>query len=202
MNRITDRTTNRRTATLPSAYFEAKYQALIDPWSFRTSDYERSKYAATIGALSQQRYGRALEIGCSIGVLTGLLAARCDEIIGIDASATAIAAARQSSPANVTFVTGSVPRDFPLATFDLIVLSEVLYYFAPNDLGRIASLCQEALRPDGEIILCHWLGETDYPLSGEQASELFARETASRLPRRTIVHDEVYRLERFARPAA
>lgn len=189
---------SRKTETIPPEYFEDKYQGDIDPWRFRSSDYEREKYQATINALSRPRYARALEVGCSIGVLTGLLAPRCEAVIAIDASATAIAAAQENAPGNVTLEVGTLPQDFPSGPFDLIVLSEVLYYFVETDLQRVAALCLDALAPGGEIILCHWLGETNYPLTGTAASDLFAKAIAVRLPTRVPVRDEVYRLERFA----
>lgn len=188
----------RKTDTIPAAYFEHKYQTDIDPWKFRTSDYERDKYAATIGALSKPLYFRGLEIGCSIGVLTRQLADRCGELVAIDASETAITAAKASGLPNVSFDVRSLPDEFPEGRFDLIVLSEVLYYFSRNDLRRVAQSCVEALSPGGEIVLCHWLGETDYPLSGTDASEVFADTVVSRLSVRSIVRDDVYRLERFS----
>lgn len=187
----------RKTDTLPPAYFEDKYKSDIDPWRFRTSAYEREKYAATIGALSSPSYQRALEVGCSIGVLTGLLAERCGSLLAIDASQTAITAARLTAPPNVSLEARHLPGEFPAGPFELIVLSEVLYYFVRADLRRVADLCLEHLTPDGEILLCHWLGETDYPLSGVEASELFAAAVVNRMPGRSIVHDDVYRLERF-----
>ena len=190
---------SRRTTTLPPDYFEDKYRGQIDPWDFRTSAYEQQKYAATIAALGRPRYHKALEIGCSIGVLTGHLAQRCDEMLAIDASATAIAAARNNGIANAVFISGCVPQDFPTGRFDLIVVSEILYYFAGPDLTRVAARCADALTSSGEIIACHWLGETDYPLTGEQASEHFARQISGHLPVRAIVHDDIFRLERFAR---
>ncbi|MGP9810568.1 class I SAM-dependent DNA methyltransferase [Rhodopseudomonas sp. NSM] len=189
---------SRKTTTIPPDYFEQKYRADIDPWRFRSSDYEREKYRATIEALARPRYGRGLEVGCSIGVLTGLLAQRCDTLLAIDASSTAIAAARETQPPNVTLAVATLPQDFPPGEFDLIVLSEVLYYFDRDDLHRVAELCANALRPDGEVILCHWLGETDYPLTGTAASDQFAGAVAVRLPVRAIVRDAAYRLERLS----
>lgn len=189
---------SRKTDTIPAEYFEDKYRADIDPWQFRTSDYERGKYQATIGALGKPRFESVLEIGCSIGVLTALLAERCDAITAIDASATAIASARQASIANATFVVGTLPQDFPAGTYDLIVLSEVLYYFDADDLARVAALCCSALRQGGEMIACHWLGETDYPLTGGEAHDLFADAIAAKLPKRVVLEQEVYRLERFS----
>jgi SAM-dependent methyltransferase len=189
---------SRKTETIPPQYFEDKYQSNIDPWKFRSSAYEREKYQATIAALNRPRYARALEVGCSIGVLTQLLARRCDTLIAIDASATAIAAARETAPGNVSYEVGTLPQDFPPGAFDLIVLSEVLYYFVEADLQRVATLCLDALAPGGDIIACHWLGETNYPLTGQAASDLFAARVAASLPVRASLRDNVYRLERFS----
>lgn len=191
---------NRRNETIPASYFDTVYQADSDPWKFRSSAYERAKYAHTLAAMSRPRFARALEVGCSIGVFTADLALRCDHVLAIDASDVALASARQacSAVANVTFETRMVPREFPSGQFDLIVLSEVLYYLQPSDLEAVAVCCLDALPSDGELILCHWLNETDYPLSGAMASDLFAAAVAKRLPVRHVLNDRTYRLERLA----
>jgi SAM-dependent methyltransferase len=188
--------------SLPPSYFEAKYAADIDPWRFRTSPYERDKYQATIAALSRGRYRRGLEVGCAIGVLSSLLAARSDALLALDGSATAIAEAKRQDLPNVVFEIAFLPDEFPDGRFDLIVLSEVLYYFAPVDLARLAEKCLAALDAGGEMILCHWLGETDYPLTGRQASEIFGNAVTKLRPSRQVLHDDVYLLERFCFPRA
>lgn len=184
-------------SSLPPSYFETKYRADIDPWRFRTSPYEREKYKATTDGLSRPRYRRILEVGCAIGVLSALLSQRCDELVAVDGSETAIAeAARQKLP-NVRFEVACLPDQFPVGSFDLIVLSEVLYYFDPADLRRLAEKCLSALDGGGEMILCHWLGETDYPLTGRQANDMFAEAIAKRRPTRVELHEDIYLLERF-----
>jgi SAM-dependent methyltransferase len=188
----------RKNGTLPFEYFEAKYKADIDPWHFKTSEYERDKYRATIGSLTKDRYAAALEVGCSIGVLTKLLSPRCGSLLAVDSSPTAIEAAKSVDVQNVTFRVANLPAQFPKGTFDLIVLSEVLYYFDRPDLERVARSCSDSISQDGEIVLCHWLGETDYPLPGVEASELFARHIKPAMPVRSILHDAIYRLERFS----
>ncbi len=188
----------RKSATVPPEYFEEKYKADIDPWQFRTSCYERAKYRATLGSLTRKGYATALEVGCSIGVLTQQLSRRCVSLLAIDASATAIEEAKAINETNVTFRIANLPAEFPDGKFDLIVLSEVLYYFSAPDLERVAESCAKSISQGGEIIACHWLGETDYPLPGPDASELFARLIRPTLPIRSILHDEVYRLERFS----
>ncbi len=185
----------RHTESMPAEYFEGRYQEDIDPWDFRSSPYEREKYDATLTALSKPIYQRVLEVGCSIGVLTAKLARRSGRLLAIDASQKAIDAAHENAPSNVTFEKRVLPGDFPEGPFDLIVLSEVLYYFSEADLRLVADLCCAALAPGGEMVLCHWLGETDYPLTGRQASDIFAEAAVMRAPSRRILRDDVYRLE-------
>ena len=50
-------------------YFEQLYSRDPDPCRFATSEYERSKYAATLAAVPGQHQS-CFEVGCSIGVLT------------------------------------------------------------------------------------------------------------------------------------
>jgi 2-polyprenyl-3-methyl-5-hydroxy-6-metoxy-1,4-benzoquinol methylase len=188
----------RKGETLPPEYFEEKYKTDIDPWHFKTSEYERGKYEATLGSLTKDKYRAVLEVGCSIGVLTKLLSPRCVSLLAVDSSSTAIEAAKSINDQKVTFRVANLPAEFPKGTYDLIVLSEVLYYFARPDLERVAQSCIDSISQDSEIILCHWLGETDYPLTGVEASDLFANYIKPVLPFRSILHEAIYRLERFS----
>ena len=74
---------------LTADYFDELYAGDPDPWGFETSAYEQAKYAATIDALEGRRYAGALEIGCSIGVLTARLAEHCDALLAVDAAQAA-----------------------------------------------------------------------------------------------------------------
>lgn len=187
-----------RRGSLPPSYFEAKYRADIDPWRFRTSLYEREKYHATLDALIKNKYHQGLEVGCSIGVFTALLAPRCRRLVAIDSSETALAEAKRQKLANVRFERAVLPDEFPTGRYDLIILSEVLYYFVEPDLVYLAKECGRSLEAGGEMILCHWLGETDYPLTGCRASDLFVESLTMQRPARVILHEDVYRLERIS----
>ena len=188
-------------SSLDRAYFESLYAQKADPWDFRTSPYEQRKYVATLDALSRPRYDRALEIGCSIGVLTRLLAVRCNRLLSVDTSARALAQAERDCADldQVTFRLASLPDDFPDGTFDLIMLSEVLYYMSRTDLRRVATQCAKALTADGEILLCHWLGETNYPLTGDEAAEEFISAMAPRVRTLGQWRESEYRLDLLAR---
>jgi hypothetical protein len=72
------------TGSRPAAHFERLYQTDPDPWGFKTSAYEQTKYRHTLSALAGRRFKSGLEFGCSIGILTRLLASRCDTILGRD----------------------------------------------------------------------------------------------------------------------
>ena len=70
--------------TLPPEYFDEVYRANTAPWSFETSPYEQAKYTDTVAALPKASYESAFEVGCSLGVLTQLLATRCQHLLAVD----------------------------------------------------------------------------------------------------------------------
>ena len=69
-------------------------------------------------------------------------------------------------------------RVAPAGPFDLLVLSEVVYDWSTGDIGLMAAFVERAVTPGGDIILVHWTGETDYPLSGDEAAQRFIAATA------------------------
>ena len=166
---------SRADKTLGPAYFDALYAGDSDPWKFASSVYEREKYAHTLAALPQAHYARAFEIGCSIGVLTSRLAPRCERLLAIDAASAPLFEARRRCRdcANVAFAQMFVPREWPQGEFDLILLSEVVYYLDAGDVAKLAERVVAALAPGGTIVLVHWTGESNYPLTGDEAADLF-----------------------------
>lgn len=196
----------RHTTSLPPSYFDERYARDADPWRFATSDYERAKYAATLAALPKPRYARALEVGCSIGVLTRALAERCDALVGIDLAELALSQARErcADLGHVRFALASVPGDWPEGTFDLILLSEVVYYLDAGDVARLVERVRDSLMPGGDVMLVHWTGETHYPLSGDEAAEGFIEGARTFLRVRDQARADAYRLDVLTRegPAA
>jgi len=164
--------------TTSQAFFDSKYQQKTDPWDFATSLYEQQRYAAILSAIGGRRYGHGFEPGCSVGVLTAKLAEICDRVDAMDISPTAVNQARirtQHFP-NVRTTCGALPTLIPSETFDLIVFSEVGYYFTEDDLFKIASLLADKLRTSGVFLAAHWLGESpDHLLSGDLVHEILAR---------------------------
>jgi SAM-dependent methyltransferase len=161
----------RRESTIEPDYFEALYREKGDPWSFESSPYEAAKYARTLEVMPGARVASMLEVGCANGVLTAKLGARCDDLLAVDVSETALAAARArcADQPNIRFEKRQLPQDVPDGCFDLILLSEVIYYLDRADVKRLADYVTSAVRSGGHLLLVHWTGETDYPLSGDDA---------------------------------
>lgn len=194
---------SRQTASLPPSYFEARYRADSDPWRFETSDYERAKYAATLAALPQRRYSSALEIGCSVGVLTTTLAERCDELVAVDVSEAALSSARDRNRhhGHIRFGLCQTPGSWPSGRFDLILLSEVVYYLNAADVARLAGRVRDSLNPGGDAVLVHWTSETDYPLSGDEAAGLFIARVRDFMTVAQQAQTDAYRLDVLTRTA-
>jgi len=188
---------SRADRTLGPAYFDAVYAPGGDRWRFASSAYERDKYAATLAALPKPRYASAFEIGCSIGVLTSALAPRCDALLAVDAAAAPLIEARRrcAELSNVRIERMFVPRQWPNSVFDLILLSEIVYYLCAEDVARLAARGLRSLAFEGDVALVHWTGETNYPLSGDEAAELFIDRMGPsvRVPRRD--RSDAFRLD-------
>jgi SAM-dependent methyltransferase len=164
-----------RHAISPEA-FEERYRENPDPWNYQASAYERGKYQVTIDSLSRARFAIAFEPACSVGELTAMLASRCDRLLATDVSETAVRRARRRCAhlGNVRIECRDLLTE-PWAGlgqeegFDLIVFSEVGYYFDVESLSKLAQRLAGSLHPQGELIAVHWRGHSaDHLLHGDE----------------------------------
>lgn len=152
------------------AAFDAMFAGSEDPWGFETSWYERRKRAVTMAALPRQQLGRVLEVGCSTGVLASELAERATSLLGVDLSAEAVRRARTrlEDRRSVRVELLRAPQQWPPGTFDLVVLSEVGYFWQPEELDAALSRTVASLADDGLLLLCHWRHPVQgWPLDGD-----------------------------------
>ena len=141
-----------------------------DPWGFTDRWYEQRKQAITLASLPRRHFGRAFEPGCSIGVLTALLAPRCEDLLATDVAQAALVQARRRTSRfpQVRIERASVPAQWPDGEFDLIVLSEIGYYCGSDDLARLAERATSSLAADGVLVACHWRHPVaEYPIGGD-----------------------------------
>ncbi len=128
-----------------------------DPWDYG-SPYEQLKYRRTLALVPDQPIRSALELACSEGRFTELLAHRVERLTATDISDAALgrARARCRSLGNVEFHRLDFLGDVLPSDQDLIVCSEALYYcgnFA--QLARVGRDLARALRAGGRLLVAH-----------------------------------------------
>jgi LmbE family N-acetylglucosaminyl deacetylase len=189
----------RTSGSKDERYFDDLYTHSSDPWRLSTRWYERRKRAITTASLPRERYATALEIGCSIGELTAVIAERTDELLAVDVSRSAVEAAtiRTRGLDGVRIEHTDITREFPEQLFELIVLSEVAYYWDAETARRMIAEVTEHLAPDGNLLACHWRHPvSDYPMGGDEVHAILYDDAG--LHRVALHHEEDFVLEVYA----
>lgn len=145
-----------RPGTDRHAYWESLYST-PDPWAYGSA-YEQLKYERTLSLLPSGPIGRAMELACSEGWFSVMLAPRVGHLTASDISETALGRARQrcAGLANVDyrrldFFDEALPQGL-----DLLVCSEVLYHLRDEtELRRVAAKLAAALKPGGHLLAAH-----------------------------------------------
>lgn len=150
----------------------------LDPWGTTTRWYEQRKRRLLLAMLPRPRFTRALDLGCSTGTLTVELAEFCDELIAVDSSPRALAAAATLTQGlrTVELRLGDLSTELPEGDFDLVVLSEAGYFLSPVVLDRLIARIARVLTTDGCLVLAHWRHPiSGWPMSGPEVHARFAR---------------------------
>jgi SAM-dependent methyltransferase len=161
--------------TTSREFFERMYRATKDPWAFGSSEYEQQRYATILNFVPEGTFRRVFEPGCSVGELTAQLAKRCGFVTAIDIADAAIQTARDRCRGfdNVDLHQGSLLDDIPTGPFDLVVFSEIGYYFAKSQLIDIGSTLASRIAPQGQLLAAHWTGVSpDHLLGGEDVHQI------------------------------
>ena len=137
--------------------FEKMFAVDPDPWNYATSRFEKYKRDVLMRAVGSRTYGRGIELACANGENTAVLSSRCLRLLALDASRTAItlAEARNHESCRIQFRHAVLPDEMPRGPFDLIVVSELLYYLRPDDLERLLVQLRQAVAPSGRIVFLH-----------------------------------------------
>lgn len=147
-----------------SEFFESLYRSAPtgDPWDFDRSPEEQHRFDQVVDALGPGRFDRGLEIGCSTGQLTRRLAERATQIVAIDTSASAIEVALRTCAGldGVQLRVGHVPDGLAdvEGDFDLIVVSDIGYYFSEAGLEDLIRVLADRAAPGATLLAAHWLG--------------------------------------------
>lgn len=169
--------------------FERLYTEQVDPWDYRSSPYEHSKYDKTLAIILEQSQARStvLEIGCSIGQFSGRLAEVFDEVTCVDFSEQALSAARGHNAAhrNIQFVRAPLQKLALGRRHDVIICAEVLYYIDKSQVGAVLERLDEHLAPGGIIVT---VADVPQAATADHYAEGWEEELAARFD---LVADEV-----------
>ncbi|MBB3105782.1 SAM-dependent methyltransferase [Psychrobacter luti] len=154
------------------SYFDTLYNDNSDPWQYQTRWYEKRKRDMCLAVLPKTQYNNAVELGCGNGVFSALLSSRCQALISIDGNTQAVQLAKQrlTESSHVSVIQGVIPDALPTTkpTFDLIVISEILYYLSPNDINTVITWIKQNLAVGGTLLCCHWRYAIDgFTMTGE-----------------------------------
>ncbi|MDE2314239.1 MAG: methyltransferase domain-containing protein [Elusimicrobia bacterium] len=139
----------------------------IDPYQYASSPYERDRIKRMEIILASRRYKSGLEVGCAEGQMTLMLSSACASLTSVDLSAEAlIRAQKTATSAHIKWVRGNIRTWRPERTFDLIALTDVLYYLGDPTKGLIFEKAFENflkrliawLNPGGHVLLANAFG--------------------------------------------
>jgi 2-polyprenyl-3-methyl-5-hydroxy-6-metoxy-1,4-benzoquinol methylase len=97
----------------------------------------------------------ALEVGCSVGIFSGMLSDHFDKVTAIDISKEAlrVAAAYNSAQKNIRFVHAHFESLEVDGQYDVIFCAEILYYVATKHIKKVCQQLSSCLAPKGIILL-------------------------------------------------
>ncbi len=188
-------TADSQANTYSETYFDALYSGNSDPWQYQTRWYEKRKRDMCLAVLPQAKYDTAIELGCGNGVFSALLAHRCQSLLSIDGNNQAVQLAKHylAECSHAKVIQGVIPEvlfrlknglleNDPLSAsdsapahqppFDLIIISEILYYLSPNDIDTVIDWIKQKLAIGGTLLCCHWRYAIDgFSMTGETVHE-------------------------------
>jgi SAM-dependent methyltransferase len=140
-------------------HFDQLFRLNDDPWGYESVWSETRRHSLILSMLDSPTYQRAFEPGCANGVFTAQLATRAEAVLAWDGSNEAVRLATKKTKrfANVSVVHRCVPDDWPRGNFDLIVLSDFLYYLSELDIRKVAAMAMKSLSGGGFLIACNWI---------------------------------------------
>lgn len=178
------------------AHFDAMYAGTTDPWKLRGSWYEQRKRNLLVASLPSSHYHSVFEPACANGELTIALAPISGMLIASDGNAQAVkhVHARVAHLPHVQVRQLWLPDEWPAQKFDLIVLSEFLYYLKPAALELLWKIVKNSLTPDGTVMGCHWRPMIEgCDFSGDEIHQLADKGLA--LPKVAHYQDADFRMD-------
>ncbi|AZB71715.1 class I SAM-dependent methyltransferase [Synechococcus elongatus] len=142
-----------------------------------------------IEPLTLPRSAAVLDLCCGGGVTTAALCQRFDNVMGLDAAATAIERAKALTPQASYVVAQAEAMPFEAERFDLVHTSVALHEMTPEQRQQILQEAWRVLRPAGTLAILD-LHQPHNPLFWPAIAlfiELFETETAWQLVQSDLI---------------
>jgi O-antigen/teichoic acid export membrane protein/SAM-dependent methyltransferase len=164
-----------RDRSMRESRFERVYEN-PDPWNYKTSEYEITKYEESVRMLNGRTFSLAVELGCSEGAFTRRLSRICEKVIACDISERALKRAEQESAefSNISFEKLDIILDPIPGGADLICCGEILNCLVSQEhLKIVRNRIIQALNTGGLLLLVNlhllpddrkgiWLGDLGF----------------------------------------
>ncbi|MEH6487944.1 class I SAM-dependent methyltransferase [Hyphomonas oceanitis] len=137
--------------------FERRFQSDPDPWQTFSSVYELKKRQYLGHAIGNRTYGRCLEVAAGNGSNTCLIAGKALRLVATEGTPTGVRLMESLTGhlENTSVRQQDLAEPMPCRRYDLIVVSEVLYYLTAPVLRNVARGIDRTLVPNGRLILAH-----------------------------------------------
>jgi predicted TPR repeat methyltransferase len=136
--------------TLFDQYADRFESHLVETLAYRGPELLVGLLDQTYGR--EQRFKRALDLGCGTGLMGKALAGRIDHLTGIDLAPRMVARAKDSGTYQATEIAEAVAvlSDQPNELFDLVIAADVLPYI--GDLTNFIQHSARVLAPGGLLL--------------------------------------------------
>jgi len=132
-------------------------RAQRDAWGYEQRQFESRRFELIMKLASLVPARTALEVGCAEGHLTQRLSPLVRELVACDIVEEAVhrAEANCRECANVRFLCVDVRRQWPAGMFDLLIYSDVLYYFTKREVRNVVCESARHVSPNGHFLFAN-----------------------------------------------
>lgn len=137
-------------------YFELKYLR-GNPYRVEANPLEIEKFNHAFDIMKEKRYDNILEIGCGDGYLLERYSPLSDRVLATDISGSALKMAKERlrGEKHIEFRQFDLIKDDIDEKFDLVICSEILYYFTLDQLKTVVPKILNYLKKNGNLLSIH-----------------------------------------------
>jgi ubiquinone/menaquinone biosynthesis C-methylase UbiE len=143
-------------ASIQAEFFEELHRGAEEPFSYSTRAVERLRHEWIVGQVARVASGVVLDLGCSRGQLTAMLAELPIALVAVDVAPCALIAASERVPQHGARFAAGNALALPVASgqVDVVVAADGIYSWNLEALDRDRCLSEihRVLAPSGRVL--------------------------------------------------